>query len=954
MTTVLLFVLLAAPVWPQDDSGLDSVEAKVVAMGLAAHGVGPAELGFHKQWAADSWYRLPAVDRLLDDPLHCVSHTRAQAERASRFGPGRLVINLWAELNAGIGIDEVAALENELASEKPDLPGGERLPAGLYRGLRHLLAGFAVGQRHLAKSVAGLAPHQIDRLVGEAAAMWQNSDDTTERSLSGVLHREFGQAYDTAKKVRSETLLMDIRSIDRAEMGRSGVAVVMAAMAAERMIADGPSGFLDAAPPVALSGVDGEVLYAAETRWGLVVVGGPGPNIYRVDCAVIVDLGGDDTYLNRAGGAVGMLGPAFSVVIDIEGDDSYLCHKPFAQGAALFGCGVLVDRAGKDIYRSGYCAQGAAMFGTACLVDRGGNDVFDLGVFGQGSGYCGAGMLVSVRGNDTYRADCYAQGFAGTWGYGLLADRAGNDGYSAGGRYKHEPLLPFEYRSFAQGFAIGSRPDAAGGIGFLCDVEGNDCYNGEVYCQGTSYWYSLGMLWDGGGYDHYVAAQYSQGAGIHLAVGALVDEGGCDSYYSRLGPSQGQGHDLSVGVLYDGGGDDAYFCSGGQGVGLTNSVGLLIEVDGNDCYATRDSLLGQGSANTARGFAGIGLFADLAGADRYTNVSGAVENGAWTKGTFGSGIDLDRPATVVDLEPDVDTSALDSDSVSLPVDSVFKVASLWEVGNVQKKVRQARRRLVALGVTALDYAFREKADTKDGLELRAMEELVKALPDSARPYVYRAMRDQRLQARSNAVYLLGKMGKDGRDGVDSIVAALRDKRVSPRRATGALGDLGDSLVVPRILYLLRDRFEPSRVVTAEACGKLRNPVAVPELTRALSDRLITVRSAAEFALVAIDTAAADHLLKALPGLGYPALGHAVRALGSIAARSDSVDRTDLRQRVGDVASRYLTHPQSFVRLVSVEACRKVLSQVLRERLAAARVLETDQFVLHQYRLALDR
>jgi hypothetical protein len=955
VNTLLLLVLVTGAV-PMDawaGSGFDSVAARALESGLAAQGVEPAELGFYKQWAADSFFRLKVVDRLLDNPLDCGSHVRAEADAASRFGPGRMVINQWSELDAGVKVEEVAAIEKELAQERVVLDGEAGLPAGLAVGLKKLLAAFAVGQRRLDKAVAKLQPHQVDRLIGEAVGMWGDSDDTTEGSLSGMLNREFGRAYDTTQKIKAETLQLDMRAIDRYQLGRGGTAVVMAAMAAERAIADGPSAFPLEQAPLSVPGIDGEVLYVTDTRWGKVVVGGPGPNVYRVDCAVIVDLGGDDLYLNRAGGAVGLFGPAFSAVIDLGGNDRYECDKPFAQGAALFGCGVLVDRAGDDVYRARHCAQGAAMYGTACLVDRGGADILDAGFYVQGSAYCGVAMLFDGGGNDTYRAWCYAQGFAGTWGYGLCVDRAGNDLYYAGGRYKHEPLLPFEYRSFAQGFAIGQRPDAAGGIGFLCDVSGNDFYNAEVFCQATSYWYSLGMLWDGDGFDHYTAAQYTQGAGIHLSVGALVDEKGNDSYFSRLGPSQGEGHDLSVGVLLDAAGDDGYYCSGGQGIGLTNSVGLFLDSDGNDWYATYDSLLGQGSSNAARGFGGMGLFADLAGTDRYTRVSGAVDKGGWTKGTYGSGVDLDRPATVIDLEPDVDTSAVEEDSLAQPVESLFATASLWEVGNVQKKVKRARKQLARMGRAALDYIFDKKIDTKDGIELRAMELHVQAVPESAKPYLFRAMRDERLLARSNAAYLLGKLGRNGRDGVDSILAALKDKRISPRRAVGSLGDIGDSLVVPRILYLLRDSYEPSRIVTAEACAKLKNPAAVPELTRALSDRLFTVRSAAEMALVAIDTAAFGYLVDAAPKLKAPALGHALRAIGTIAAKADSADSAGLKRRAGECAAGFIGHERPFVRLCAVEACRKVLAPGLRERLAGARAGETDEFVLNQYRLALD-
>lgn len=935
-------------------TGLDTVAMRALHDGLAAQGISPDELGFYKQWAADSWYRLAAVDSLLNAPLRSVDYVRLRADRAVRYGPGRLAVNLWSELDARIEPANVAAVERALAAEKAVLNDTAGVPIGIVSALRRIMAGFAVGERSLQRAISRLAPYQFERLLAQSVAMWQDSDDTIGPKLSGVLQREFGREWDTATEIKSETLLVDMRSIDRHELAVGGAAVVMAVMAAERLIVEA----FDQDPwdrrPGTVSGVDGDVLYSFETRWGLVVVGGRGPNTYRTDCAVIIDLGGDDLYLNRAGGAVGIDGPAFAVVIDMEGDDRYRCDRPFAQGAAVFGCGVLVDRKGRDTYQAQHCAQGAAMFGTACLIDRTGDDLFDAGFFAQGSGYCGTGMLVEDAGNDDYRTWCYGQGFGGTWGYGLLTDRAGNDCYYAGGRYKHVPLLPFEYRSFAQGFAIGSRPDAAGGIGFLCDGAGNDCYNAEVYAQGTSYWYSLGMLWDGDGYDRYNAAQYSQGAGIHLAVGLLVDEKGCDAYVSRLGPAQGEGHDLSVGLLHDGGGEDCYACSGGQGVGLTNSVGLFFDLDGNDLYVTHDSLLGQGSANVARGFGGFGFFADLAGIDRYSRVSGAADAAAWNKGSYGIGLDLNRPATVIDLEPDVDTTSTEVDSLNLPVDSVFRVAATWEVGNAVKRVRRARRQLVQYGTAALSYVFQHKIDTKDGLELRAIEELVRALPDSALPLLLRTLRDTRLLARSNAAYLLGKLGSRAGESVDSVLLAMRDKRITARRAAATLGDIGEARVAPQLLPLLRDRFEPTRIAAAEACAKLKNPVAVPALIGCLSDHLFTVRSAAELALVAIDSAAAGPLLAALPGLSDIALGHALRGLGSIAACRDSAAPGERCRQVGASIVGFLGHRSAFVRLCAVEACRRLGDPGLRDRLVTAMAAETDGFVLNQYRLALDR
>jgi HEAT repeat protein len=858
-------------------------------------------------------------------------------------------------LDCGIRRGDSARLWREVEAEsRKKLAGTETMAPALGRSINLLLASYRVGEKYLKQAIANLSEHELDGLLGEAPDFWKDEDDSVEKSFTGKLHREFGQEYDTSREFKLETLCVYVRKLDRHALAMSGMAVTMAAAEARRLLASGPLPSPHETGARTTPGVDGGVLFRTETEWGTVVVGSPGDNVYHNDCCIIIDIGGNDRYLNRAGGAVGVLSKPFSAVIDLEGSDCYFSDRPFSQGAALFGAGVLIDCGGDDVYRAAHYSQGASEFGTGLLWDMAGDDMYQAGFFAQAASDFGSALLLDNGGNDSYRCWCYGQGFASTWAAGTLADLEGNDVYRAGGRYLHEPLLPHEYRSFSHGFAIGRRPDAGGGVAFLCDRSGNDFYDGEVFCQATSYWYSLGMIWDGSGYDHYTAAQYTQGAGIHLSIGVLVDEEGCDSYMTRLGPAQGQGHDLSVGALVDRKGDDYYCCSGGQGIGLTNSAAFLIDEDGNDCYVTQDSLLGQGSSNFARGFGGMGLFVDLAGTDKYSQRNVAAEKAFWVKGTYGSGLDYDRPASVEEFEPDIDTSTAGIDSIiTAPVESVFKTASMWRVGNVVKKVERARKELAQLGTKALEYVAKEKMDTKDGLEAEAIQVLVKALPDSSKPYLFRALRDERYLARQNGAYFLGKLGRSAFDAVESVYSAVQAKRISPRRGVYALGEIGDSLVVPRILYLLKDEMELSRIVTAEACGRLKNPVAIPDLIRALGDRLFTVRSAAEAALVAIGRPSLDPVLAELPRLKPVALGHALRAGSALAAKLDTTE-ADEEMEAGCRAAfkSYLTHQDNFVRIQAVAACGAAMDDSLRAVLAAGREAEEDWFVLTKYREVL--
>jgi len=952
---LLVLVAIAAAAGPAA-VGIDSLSMSAIEAGMDAQGMKVDELGFFKQWAVDSFFRLRVVDRLLDHPLEVVAYTESTAARTIELEslPAAKMLDQWRVTDCGIkSVDSARLWREVLAESKGQLPGTEGL-GQIGSAINLLLASYRVGDKYLKQAVAKLSPFELDGLLGEGPDFWKDEDDSVEKSFSGKLHREFGKEYDTSREFKLETLTVYVRKLDRHALALSGMAVTMAATEARRLL-QAPSLKLQAPDQTkTVNGVDGGVMLNIETEFGRVIVGGNGDNVYHDDCCILIDIGGNDRYMNRAGGAVGFLSRPFSTGIDLGGNDAYYSDRLFSQGAALFGAGVLIDCGGDDVYRASHYSQGAAMFGTGLLWDMAGTDIYDAGFFAQGASDFGNALLADNSGNDNYRCWCYGQGFASTWAAGTLADFAGNDVYTAGGKYLHVPLLPHEYRSFSHGFAIGRRPDAGGGVALLCDKSGNDFYDGEVFCEGTSYWYSLGMLWDGSGYDHYTAAQYTQGAGIHLSVGVLVDEEGCDTYITRLGPAQGQGHDLSVGALVDRKGDDYYCCSGGQGIGLTNSAAFLIDEDGNDCYLTQDSLLGQGSSNFARGFGGMGLFVDLAGTDKYSQRNVATERAFWTKGTYGSGLDYDRPATVENFEPDVDTSSASIESViTAPVESVFKTASMWRVGNVVKKVERARKELVKLGPKALRYVADKKMDTKDGLESEAIEVLVKAWPDSSKPYLFKALRDERYLARNNAAYFLGKLGRNGFDAVESIFVALKAKRISPRRGVYSLGDIGDSLVVPRILYLLKDKMEISRIVTAEACGKLKNPVAIPDLIKALNDPMFTVRSAAEVALVAIGRTGLDSLLAAMPKLKPVALGHALRAAGALAAKLDTTQAdAAVKGRCRDAFMSCVTRPDSFVRIQAVAASGAVLGDSARSSLESKRLQEKDWFVLTKYREVL--
>lgn len=335
------------------------------------------------------------------------------------------------------------------------------------------------------------------------------------------------------------------------------------------------------------------ILYEEMTSAGKVIVGGAGPNVYTEDAALILDLGGDDVYLNNAGGT--RPGMNVSIVVDWAGNDIYLSNSNFSQGAGLLGGGFLIDLAGKDTFSSLDGSQGAGFFGIGVLYHGAGNSSFNARSFSQGVGQMGLGFLWKGAGDDIYDCREYCQALGLFRGAGVLIDRAGNDNYRLGG-------LESDFRdpekatvSMGQGFGMGIRPDKdregiSGGIGLLIDQKGNDTYIADYFAQGASYYYGVGILNDMAGNDRYISGRYAQGAGIHSSAGILLDLEGDDFYYASFGVAQGMGHDYGVGYLEDSQGNDRYL--GGtliQGAATRGGLGLLIDVRGKDSYSCNNN-----------------------------------------------------------------------------------------------------------------------------------------------------------------------------------------------------------------------------------------------------------------------------------------------------------------------------------------------------------------------------
>ena len=885
-------------------------ELRRIDEGLEVLNVTRADLGFQKR-PIDDPFRLAVVDRILDEPL-AIGEVAAEWDEVARRGEaGRLC----AKAIDTLGLDASAGLCATI-----EMPEGitSRLPGGESLALRLLLASLeTLG----AGPLGALHPLGDRRDAFLAKALLSQVENPAQRPAAVPLD-------DAA-------FLEALARVDRARLGHE-VSSTLGSIAAFVAGVRTP--------------IEWEGKFAVEHAIGRIVLYGTGDDVHGDDdgdAVLVIDLGGNDTYLRGASANL-LEGRSKRVVIDLSGDDLYIGRNDFSFGGALGGVAIQWDCAGDDTYLGGNVSCGAAIFGTGVLVDEGGNDTYRIKDFGQGAGAFGIGLLLDKSGQDLYHADLFGQGFASTWGCGMLVDLDGNDVYDAGGDLLHAPLWRDRFQSLSQGFAIGMRPEASGGVGVLVDVAGNDRYSADIYGQGASYWYSLGLLIDDDGHDTYCLGQYGQGSGIHLSAGMLLDRAGQDGYYDANGVGMGGAHDFSVGFLVDRGGDDYYAGGGGaQGGALTNSVAMLIDTAGDDGYAAvRDGT--HGSATSARNTGGIGLLLDGAGADRYTETT--RNDGIRVKDNVGALLDTPTPAE----RPSVDamSAAMSKEDATRRVeedgrspgpdgapawdlDKLWKLVTQWEVGDNTVIMPIARERFFALGAPALDRAL-ENLNAKDSLITRTIELTVKAFPrEQVVPRLLEKTHDADKFVRKNSVAMLSAL--QANEAVPRLTEMLTTDPDTTGTVLAALATL--KTAPPAVVGLLRAPKEAVAVQAAVCLGAVGDETAIAALVGALGpDYAFPVRLAAQERLAALGAAAVPALARASRDAPSAiARRNALRALGSAKAVEASVP-------IGEA----LADTDPLVRLSAMTAATELLKSIpanaslwLQSALDRARDAETD-------------
>ncbi|MHC4470758.1 MAG: HEAT repeat domain-containing protein, partial [Planctomycetota bacterium] len=718
---------------------------------------------------------------------------------------------------------------------------------------------FALPPLDLARMFLGQATGDLSEAERERLLRWAYAESIHEESHDGLLPKLEGEPDP-------EAMLALAKRVDRGKLVQAAIEI------------------LRSLP---------EYIEDVDTKRRGVVVAGPEDDVHDLTMsppAILIDIGGNDRYISPASATPDH---PIAVVLDLGGDDIY-GGGSLTAGAGLLGVGILWDKGeGDDRYISGHLSQGCGLFGVGLLVDEGGADQYSMKDTGQGAGAFGIGLLLDLgEGNDLLHADFHGQGFASVGGFGLLRNEKGNEVYDAGGVHLHYPLFNDRFQSLSQGFSIGMRPYASGGVGLLLDDQGNDRYACDIYGQGASYWFAYGGLVDRDGNDTYNLGQYGQGGGIHLAVGCLIDLAGQDLYYNMHGVGTGGAHDFAVGLLVDRAGDDYYAGSGGtMGGALTNSFALLLDGGGNDGYSAVKVRHAVGGGRPARGMGSIGLLLDLDGKDLHG--TRAMNGLSWSKESYGAGIDLPeapkpekapprRPhLSPEEVEARIRKGAWDDQAGAFDLEKLWAIAREWPVGEMADIVPRALEHLHAMGDPAFQKAL-SLVGTKRNLEDLAVSKLLKLFGQRSVPPLIEMLEAGDDRRRSHAARFLADLG--AKRAAPSLVPLLGHEKTK-RSALDALSRLEAKEHWSAVLPLLADEVELTRVTAVRCLQKLGAKTATSALVMKLrSDEMFTVRFAAEDVLVSFGEDSVPPLLHlAKTGDDLIARRHAIRALGRIAS-----------------------------------------------------------------------
>ncbi|MEO0206249.1 MAG: hypothetical protein ABIL22_06205, partial [candidate division WOR-3 bacterium] len=281
---MITLIFLSVFLWQQPDT-LWQVEQRYVYEGLRLLNLSKIDLEYDKHWIQDS-FRLSIVKKLMDNPMSVPDYVLYSGKKIKSFQSLSEYLNFCA--------GEIT--ERNVSSEK--FKSKELIPL--------IRETFNLTKLYLDKAFIKLTPEEKDSLIYTAPSLWADEADSLERGYAGALHKEFGIERDTGITLETVQLLQLAKKIDIYELHRAGK-ILTQGVEKIKEIAEKLSKREDLCYKE-ISGVKGLVYETFELPGAFKgVIGGIDDNIYYDDFAVIIDLGGNDTYLGRCGGAIGEL-----------------------------------------------------------------------------------------------------------------------------------------------------------------------------------------------------------------------------------------------------------------------------------------------------------------------------------------------------------------------------------------------------------------------------------------------------------------------------------------------------------------------------------------------------------------------------------------------------------------------------------------------------------------------
>ncbi len=354
-----------------------------------------ADFEADRLWAEDDSFLLPVIKTALQSPLAA----REVLQRFAAAVPDSLFDNRGLCPMGGQVMDTMTWTDGPcrkinmraLLGDRTENDSAAADDAIKRNPFHFVLQDIEAVRYSLERAFIKLNLQEQDALLLGAPLWFADADIAEDDTLKGALHRAFNAAVDTTRMVDADSVLTLFSRVYRPALVVAGdellAGIRQTVLRLKHQTVELPA-------KRHCDGVEGDIVEVRDTEFGRMIVGGPGPNIYTGDFAVIIDLGGDDQYLGRTGGAIGNIGHSVSAIIDMGGNDLYRAPGMVSQGCGVMGIGALVDLSGDDIYEGGAFCQGAAFCGAGLFFDEGGNDTYRASMFAQGAAICGVSVLV--------------------------------------------------------------------------------------------------------------------------------------------------------------------------------------------------------------------------------------------------------------------------------------------------------------------------------------------------------------------------------------------------------------------------------------------------------------------------------------------------------------------------------------------------------------------------------